>query len=179
MLCTAVGLAVWVCALTASVSGASGDCSGHEISRCSNVITWDGDRPELVMNVEAGDRHTDENGYCMYGFTGPDDHCRTYCDDGVKEYVCKCVSLELAIELHKEEESNKLIPTACGVCVCLLGAVWALQGGFIGQKKKAAVSVGVVFIILGVGVFAWWQFFRDPERYFIGCTERGGAGTTQ
>ena len=50
--------------------GGGGDgCSGS--SRCSNVIQWDGGldgtRPELQLNAEPGDRHTDENGYCTYG----------------------------------------------------------------------------------------------------------------
>eukprot|EP00746_Dinoflagellata_sp_MGD_P085888 gnl/MRDRNA2_/MRDRNA2_33982_c0_seq1.p1 gnl/MRDRNA2_/MRDRNA2_33982_c0~~gnl/MRDRNA2_/MRDRNA2_33982_c0_seq1.p1 ORF type:complete len:347 (+),score=67.38 gnl/MRDRNA2_/MRDRNA2_33982_c0_seq1:57-1043(+) len=162
--------------------GGGGDgCSGS--SRCSNVILWDGGldgiRPELQLNAEPGDRHTDENGYCTYGFTGPDDHCDAPCH-GTNSYVCKCVSQEFAIEKHDEERKIFMIMGGSCMGVFVLTIICAAT---CWKEKNDAKNVGFaicafIFFAFGIG-FLLGGYLKDPTRYYIGCTERGGAGTIQ
>eukprot|EP00746_Dinoflagellata_sp_MGD_P028667 gnl/MRDRNA2_/MRDRNA2_167776_c0_seq1.p1 gnl/MRDRNA2_/MRDRNA2_167776_c0~~gnl/MRDRNA2_/MRDRNA2_167776_c0_seq1.p1 ORF type:complete len:209 (-),score=34.63 gnl/MRDRNA2_/MRDRNA2_167776_c0_seq1:11-637(-) len=179
--------ALWIFIIIASLcmlAQARGSCGKY--SRCTNVVKWDEDnKPELIMNVEAGDKHTDGNGFCQYGFNGKQDSeggmfftQDTSCAAdacGTTEYECKCVSQEDAIKFVDAFDkywwgTGSLLLALMFVVLPLscLERMKKYQPGLIGVSVSF-FGCGVAFVIMGLS--------GDPNRYYYGCTEKGAAGS--
>eukprot|EP00746_Dinoflagellata_sp_MGD_P146721 gnl/MRDRNA2_/MRDRNA2_79157_c0_seq1.p1 gnl/MRDRNA2_/MRDRNA2_79157_c0~~gnl/MRDRNA2_/MRDRNA2_79157_c0_seq1.p1 ORF type:complete len:317 (+),score=59.88 gnl/MRDRNA2_/MRDRNA2_79157_c0_seq1:92-1042(+) len=124
------GSAIWILTIGATLcilAHGQPDNTCRGTASCKNVVRWDGDKVELVVNVEEGDMHTDENGFCTYGYTAKGSHilngwtafpynetCRALCDGSHLEFECECASQEIAMAGNKNSAGfTKLCGWGC------------------------------------------------------------------
>lgn len=120
-----------------------GGCRGK--ASCSNAAKWVDDKPQLTMSAEAGDTHTDGNGFCTYGYTAKDGACE-YTGDrggcGTTEYICKCASPEEAVQgqqAHAQNSYYAAIAMVVGAIVAF-GLAWFLNDERVKEGMKEGMK---------------------------------------
>ena len=85
---------------------------------------------------------------------------------------------EFAIEKHEEERRIFMIVGGSCMGAFVLTVIGAAVCSKDEEKKFGLAFLAFICFACGLGFFLG-GYLKDPTRYYIGCTERGGASTTQ
>lgn len=145
------------------------DCDGS--SKCNNIVNWYDGRASLAMEASAGDHHTDSDGYCLYGHTGPDGHCSAPCH-GLREYECQCMNKEDAEEGHHWHRVGMIIGLVM-LCACFVPAGIGVAIAAVSTKHPflfcfCTIWNGIVGTMLYFLISYLVNF--DPDSYFAACS---------